>query len=64
MRTLKTSKNKSQAMEDSVFLINSYFLLSKCLAKIKVKNNQSIYKELYHHSSQTGMKKAIKYLGK
>lgn len=35
MKQLKNSKNKSQAMEDSVFLINTYYLLSKSLSKIK-----------------------------
>lgn len=34
MKTLKVDKKKSQMMEDSVFLINSYYLLSKCLIKI------------------------------
>lgn len=39
MKTLKHDHKKSQAIEDSVFLVNSYFLLSKCLSKIKIKNN-------------------------
>lgn len=39
MKTLKQGNQKGQAMEDSVFLVNTYFLLSKCLSKIKLKNN-------------------------
>lgn len=39
MKTLKLGNRKGQAMEDSVFLVNTYFLLSKCLSKIKLKNN-------------------------
>jgi len=64
MKNLKFEKKKGQAMEDSVFLVNTYFLLSKCLLKIKKKNNQTFYKELYSYSSQSGLKKAIKYLGR
>lgn len=64
MKQLKNSKNKSQAMEDSVFLINTYYLLSKSLSKIKQKNRQTYYRELYRFTSQNGLKKSIKYLGK
>lgn len=34
MRELKHSKRKGQAIEDSVFLVHSYYLLTKCLSKI------------------------------
>lgn len=64
MKTLKIDKKKSQMMEDSVFLINSYYLLSKCLTKIMETNRKSFYREMFQYSSQTGMKKAIKYLGR
>jgi hypothetical protein len=64
MRMLKINKQRGQRMEDSVFLINTYYLLSKCLAKIMVRNHQDFYKELYQHSSQIGLKNAVKYLGK
>lgn len=64
MRKLKNEKKKSQAIEDSVFLVNSYFLLSKALQNIMEVNHKSEYRELFHQSSQTGLKKAIKYLGK
>lgn len=64
MRMLKINKQKGQRMEDSVFLVNTYYLLSKCLTKIIVRNHQSFYKELYQHSSQIGLENAVKYLGK
>lgn len=63
MRVLKHSKNKGQMMEDSVFLVHSYYLLTKSLAKIKAKNHQNFYHELYHYSCEKGIAKAIKYLG-
>lgn len=43
MKNLKNSKKKSQMIEDSVFLINSYYLLMKCLIKIRAKNNKPLY---------------------
>jgi hypothetical protein len=50
MKKLKSSKNKNQMMEDSVFLINSYYLLTKNLSKIKNKNHNQFYYDLYHNS--------------
>lgn len=43
MKSLKDSKNKSQLMEDSVFLVNSYYLLMKCLIKIRSKHDKPFY---------------------
>ncbi len=51
MTSLKKAANKGQMMEDSVFLVNSYYLLIKCLAHIRVRNSQPFYSELFKYSS-------------
>lgn len=64
VRELKVSKKRGQIMEDSVILVNAYYLLSKCLLAIMQGNGKTFYRELYHYSSQVGIRKAAKYLGR
>jgi hypothetical protein len=44
MKELKHSARKNQMMEDSVFLVNAYYLLTKCLKNIMEKNHKSLYR--------------------
>lgn len=51
-------------MEDSVFLVNSYYLFSKCMSKIKVKSHHPSLQEWYSYCTEKGIRVAEKYLGK